>query len=276
MEPQDGLVPSDIPSEERSTSEVPPASSSTSPSFDQLQEQLSATYVRYLRLLSCSWSSHGAARLLSKDLIQYMRPRIHRCSTPLKVRILTSLLYLPDSLREECKTDLCHILSTCETDRDDWVRKLSRLLQPYIATGHINLREIDTETAYRTIKYLDEQRRVSGMPYRPKPPLESTRVFDVTRDVFRDYQAADEAAREKKQGTAPAPVMTTDPYLLTLPSYQLETSHFRATGDFPLLLKDVEAQGLAAMARELRQYEAQQASRRAKRHQQQQQPHPGP
>lgn len=102
----------------------------------ETQQKLSDLYIAYLSQLSSTWSSYTAARMLKPDLVGYMVSRFHRCSTPIKVRILMSFLYISPQLREDCRSVLTNFLSDCETETDDWVRKLSRLLQPYIETGN--------------------------------------------------------------------------------------------------------------------------------------------
>lgn len=231
-------------------------SCSTNETEAEQQERLSNAYVAYLQHLSSSWSSYSAARILKSDLLAYICPRFHRCSTPIKVRILTSLLYISPQVREECRVLLSELLNDCETEGDDWVRKLSRLLQPYVATGHIDIREIDTEMAYRTIKYMDEQRRVSGKQYRVKPPLEYSRVFDVTEDVWPPLENPEINANDS---IYPSSISKC---LASLPPYQSETNHFTAGGDFSLFMQEVETQGLAIISREARNLEHQQSRRR--------------
>lgn len=96
--------------------------------------------------------------------------------------------------RVKCGVVLGQILGEGETDPNEWVKKLSRLLVrsnilllattakslnqmpcvgatppqicasefvrqlPYISTGRIDLRETDTETAFRIINFLDEEK----------------------------------------------------------------------------------------------------------------------
>lgn len=64
----------------------------------QHQQQLSEKYVAYLGCIKDNWSSCHAAKLLTEDLIEYLRPRFVLLSTPLKVRVLTSLLYIKPEL----------------------------------------------------------------------------------------------------------------------------------------------------------------------------------
>ena len=59
---------------------------------------ISAKYVAYLGCIKDNWSSCHAAKLLDEELISYLRPRFVLLSTPLKVRVLTSLLYIKADL----------------------------------------------------------------------------------------------------------------------------------------------------------------------------------
>lgn len=229
------------------------------------QSVLSASYVTFLKHLSGSWSSHSAAKMLTPELIRYIRPRFHRCSTPLKVRILTSLLYLSPELLAESSSSLSQLLHRCEMDRDDWVRKLSRLLQPYVMTGHLDVRDIDTETAYRAIKYLDEQRRITGCEYRLKPPLEYSKVFNILEDAAPI--SSSDPARLHQSSSAQAlqtfwrQLLGSDFDDATLPPYQPESRNFCCGGDFSLFMHDIQAAGLAVLTRELRAAEQNRRSR---------------
>lgn len=221
---------------------------------------LSERYVSYLQLLSNSWSSSRAASLLDKELVCYIAERFMRCSTPLKVRILLSLLHMNDSEREGCVEDLEAFLQQCELDSEDWVRKLSRLLMPYCRTGAIDATEIDTEFAYRTIQYLDEQREERGQAcFALKPPIERTQVFDVLQDPYYPLSGAnslppDENALFQQSAGVLPPRMAE--YLLTLPPYQVDTTHFTPRVDLGQTGKDLCAAGLAVLAREWQQAEA--------------------
>eukprot|EP00918_Siedleckia_nematoides_P099450 GHVU01217522.1.p1 GENE.GHVU01217522.1~~GHVU01217522.1.p1 ORF type:complete len:218 (+),score=42.48 GHVU01217522.1:254-907(+) len=113
-------------------------------------------YVQYLNLLQAHWSSKNAGQMLTTEIIEYLTPRFPKCSTPMKVRILMSFLYLPAAIREANVEALQRILCDGEEDRDDWVRKLSRLLRSYVKTGSIDIRDVDTETAFKIMLRLDE------------------------------------------------------------------------------------------------------------------------
>jgi len=121
--------------------------------------------------------------MLNKKVILYMEPRFSTCSTPIKVKILMSLLYIKQELRDECKVILSQILNIGEEDQDDWVKKLSRLLQPYVATGKIDLKETDTETVFKILSRLDDRQAENHIRVQPKPPLESTHMCDALRDA---------------------------------------------------------------------------------------------
>lgn len=229
----------------------------------QKQRTLSSMYVAFLKQLSGSWSSHGAAKMLTPDLILYIRPRFHRCSTPLKVRILTSLLYLPPELLQQCLTPLSQLLHSCETDRDDWVRKLSRLLQPYVMSGHLDVRDIDTETAYRVIKYLDQQRQLTVAEYRLKPPLEHSKVFNILEDspVIVSSRGDPNSSSTSQPFQALWAELLGSDHADALPPYQPETQHFRCNADFSLFMRDTQAAGLTVLVRELQASERQRRPR---------------
>lgn len=61
-------------------------------------EALSSRYIAYLRSIKDNWSSCHAARLLTPALLVYIHQRFLMLSTPLKVRVLTSFLYLRPAL----------------------------------------------------------------------------------------------------------------------------------------------------------------------------------
>ncbi|KAH8584110.1 apicomplexan specific [Cryptosporidium sp. chipmunk genotype I] len=177
-------------------------------------------YIKYLQALSLSWSSCQASSMLTKDLVEYMVPRFQDCSTPIKVRIIMSILYISDSLRESCKQEFMNILNFGELDRDDWVRKLSRLMMPYVQKGVLDLGETDTETAFKILRYLDELRMRENIDFRLKPPLESIHMCDPLTDESIDNE---------------------------LPCYNVDYDNFAPQKDFELLLAEVEKDGLHKM-----------------------------
>lgn len=65
---------------------------------NERSQAISAKYVAYLGCIKDNWSSCHAAKLLDEELISYLRPRFVLLSTPLKVRVLTSLLYIKADL----------------------------------------------------------------------------------------------------------------------------------------------------------------------------------
>ncbi|KAK9173150.1 hypothetical protein CmeUKMEL1_06590 [Cryptosporidium meleagridis] len=177
-------------------------------------------YIKYLQALSLSWSSCQASSMLTKDLVEYMVPRFQDCSTPIKVRIIMSILYISDSLRESCKQEFMNILNFGELDRDDWVRKLSRLMIPYVQKGVLDLGETDTETAFKILRYLDELRMKENIDFRLKPPLESIHMCDPLTDESLNNE---------------------------LPCYNVDYDNFAPQKDFELLLAEVEKDGLHKM-----------------------------
>ncbi|KAJ1613245.1 apicomplexan specific protein [Cryptosporidium canis] len=177
-------------------------------------------YIKYLQALSMSWSSCQASSMLTKDLVEYIVPRFQDCSTPIKVRIIMSILYISDSLREACKQEFMGILNFGELDRDDWVRKLSRLMIPFVQKGVLDLGETDTETAFKILRHLDELRMRENVYFRLKPPLESIHMCDPLTD-------------ESIHGE--------------LPCYNVDYDNFAPQKDFELLLADVEKDGLHKM-----------------------------
>ncbi|KAK6589854.1 apicomplexan specific [Cryptosporidium xiaoi] len=177
-------------------------------------------YIKYLQALSMSWSSCQASSMLTKDLVDYIVPRFQDCSTPIKVRIIMSILYINDSLRIACKDKFMSILNCGELDRDDWVRKLSRLLIPYVQKGVLDLGETDTETAFKILRYLDELRMKEGVEYRLKPPLESIHMCDPLTDESMQSE---------------------------IPYYNIDYDNFVPQKDFELLLQDIEKNGIQKM-----------------------------
>ena len=83
----------------RSAAEATKAEEGTSLGTDSDKSHaLSARYVAYLGCIKDNWSSCHAAKLLDENLIAYLRPRFVLLSTPLKVRVLTSFLYIKPDL----------------------------------------------------------------------------------------------------------------------------------------------------------------------------------
>ncbi|AFZ79960.1 hypothetical protein BEWA_028090 [Theileria equi strain WA] len=65
---------------------------------DSELKKLSDYYVEYLKLIKDNWSSCHAAKILTRDLLKYIVPRFRQLSAPLRVRILTSFLYIKENL----------------------------------------------------------------------------------------------------------------------------------------------------------------------------------
>lgn len=141
---------------------------------------LSNQYVEYLKLIKDNWSSCHAAKVLSFELICYLEQRFLQLSAPLRVRILTSFLYIKESIRVNCCDKILKILELGETDSNEWVRKMSRLSRPYIKTGIMDLKETDTETAFRIINFLDDKQNNDGCEYAVKPGLEYVHICDIS------------------------------------------------------------------------------------------------
>lgn len=234
--------------------------------------QVIKDYVTYLNNLRHSDNSHNGSKLLYRELVNYVASRFYRCSTTVKVRILMSLLYVPPTLIVECKEVLSALLLDCETESDDWVRKLARLLQPYVTTGgHLDIRLVDTEVAYQVLKFLDEQKKAENIqtPYRLKRAQEYSRLFDAAEDpwppdpeVTRRIQSNITKPNRQQQvfnpgggGKTTAVAPSVAGYVATLPHFEGEVRHFRPTGDFSVFMRDIEGQGFAAIARELRNVE---------------------
>ncbi|KAL8440544.1 hypothetical protein Efla_003215 [Eimeria flavescens] len=194
-------------------------------------QALSAKYVAYLGCIKDNWSSCHAAKLLDEDLIAYIQPRFVLLSTPLKVRVLTSLLYIKTELREKCSDVLSEITRDGETDPNEWVKKLSRILIPYIKSGRIDLRETDTETAFRIINFLDEQKALNPQQgnYRLKAGLEEEHLCEPHLHVEIASAVAAAASSEDPLGN-----------LLKIPQKGTpEMTLFTAKDNFDNLLKGV-------------------------------------
>lgn len=214
----------------------------SSPERDSEKSQaLSAKYVAYLGCIKDNWSSCHAAKLLDEELIAYLRPRFVLLSTPLKVRVLTSLLYIKADLREKCSERLSEITKEGETDPNEWVKKLSRILIPYISSGRIDLRETDTETAFRIINFLDEQKALNPQqgPYRQKAGLEEQHMCEP-------YTEIETASAVAAAASSDDPLLN----LLKLPQKGvLEMTLFNARDSFDNLLKGVVQRGLQELRR---------------------------
>lgn len=220
--------------------------------IDSLRQEYSA----YLDLLGNSGSSYPASKLLNRRLVKYLSSRFYRCSSTLQVRILMSLLYAPPEIIEEAREPLKELLIDCETEADDWVRKLARLLLPYASTGHLDIREVDTEVAYRCIKYLDDEKKRGAKSYKLHPPLEWARVFDATED---EWPPADALGGSKVHpGSKKTSV---ESHRARLPPYSYDAKSFSTTFDFASFMHDIEARGLTAIGKEVKNYELQQKKR---------------
>ncbi|EZG73002.1 hypothetical protein GNI_049790 [Gregarina niphandrodes] len=153
----------------------------------QGNRELAAKYVEYLQLLSHQWSSVRAASLLTPELIEYLQPRYHRCSSPLKVRIVSSLVYLSSEIRVQAKDSLIKLLAEAEVDKDEWVRKLGRLMSSFVTTGSIDVRDTDSETAFQILKH------VNSSNVKHKPPLDISDMVNIVHEyMFVEYIFAEE------------------------------------------------------------------------------------
>ncbi|CDI74047.1 hypothetical protein, conserved [Eimeria praecox] len=228
----------------RNTAETNAEKGGSSGADSDKSHALSARYVAYLGCIKDNWSSCHAAKLLDENLIAYLRPRFVLLSTPLKVRVLTSFLYIKADLRERCSETLSEITKEGETDPNEWVKKLSRILIPYITSGRIDLRETDTETAFRIINFLDEQRALNPQqgPYRLKAGLEEQHMCEPHTEVETAAAVAAAASSED-------PLL----HLLQLPQKGvLEMTLFNARDSFDNLLKGVVHRGTQELRRSQR------------------------
>ncbi|GBE62286.1 hypothetical protein, conserved [Babesia ovata] len=171
---------------------------------DESLRQLSDQYVEYLKLIKDNWSSCHASKILNLELVQYIVPRFRQLSAPLRVRILTSFFYLKDTLRVEAQENIMEVLGYTETDANEWVRKMGQLLKPFILNGMIDLRLIDTETAFRIITFLDEHRDAT---YYEKEGLDCIHMCNV-----KDFEGslASNGARNDDEYTLYYPQMNFD------------------------------------------------------------------
>ena len=96
-----------------STAEVNGERGSSSEIDSNKSHALSARYVSYLGCIKDNWSSCHAAKLLDENLIAYLRPRFVLLSTPLKVRVLTSFLYIKPDLVSNKYTKKVAFFCTC-------------------------------------------------------------------------------------------------------------------------------------------------------------------
>lgn len=171
-------------------------------------KRISDQYVEYLKLIKDNWSSCHASKILNQKLIRYIVPRFRQLSAPLRVRILTSFLYIKEYLRKECQKQLVKILKFAETDANEWVRKMGKLVKPYVDTGMIDLRLIDTETAFRIITFLDEKlMETPGKEYKRKPGIDEVHMCNPD-----DFDFENEA-----QGRSRSQASKDDEYTLYTP-----------------------------------------------------------
>ncbi|CRG97611.1 conserved Plasmodium protein, unknown function [Plasmodium gallinaceum] len=118
--------------------------------------EISDNYIRYLECIKNNWSSSQASKILNKKLIKYISERFLYMSSSLKVRVLTSFFYLTDKLRIESEKYLLLIAANGEIDGNGWVKKFSRILKPFIKTGIIDIKEIDSQTMHRILNFIDQ------------------------------------------------------------------------------------------------------------------------
>ncbi|CRH02471.1 conserved Plasmodium protein, unknown function [Plasmodium relictum] len=123
---------------------------------EQENNEISDNYIRYLECIKNNWSSSQASKILNKKLIKYISERFLYMSSSLKVRVLTSFFYLTDKLRTESEIYLLLIASNGEIDGNGWVKKFSRILKPFIKTGIIDIKDIDSQTMHRILNYIDQ------------------------------------------------------------------------------------------------------------------------
>ncbi|GAW83426.1 hypothetical protein, conserved [Plasmodium gonderi] len=123
----------------------------------QENNDISDSYIKYLECIKNNWSSSQASKLLNNKLMKYISERFLYMSSSLKVRVLTSFFYLPDKLRIENERYLLLITANGEIDGNGWVKKFSRILKPFIKTGIIDIKDIDSQTMHRILNYIDQE-----------------------------------------------------------------------------------------------------------------------
>ncbi|KJP88154.1 hypothetical protein AK88_02101 [Plasmodium fragile] len=124
---------------------------------EQASNEISDKYIKYLECIKNNWSSSQASKLLNNKLIKYISERFLYMSSSLKVRVLTSFFYLPDKLRVENERYLLLITANGEIDGNGWVKKFSRILKPFIKTGTMDIKDIDSQTMHRILNYIDQE-----------------------------------------------------------------------------------------------------------------------
>ncbi|KAK1939565.1 hypothetical protein X943_001080 [Babesia divergens] len=165
---------------------------------EEVLKKLSDQYVEYLKLIKDNWSSCHASKILSLDLVRYIVPRFRQLSAPLRVRILTSFFYIKDNLRIAAQPKLMKIFNYAETDANEWVRKMVQLVKPFIINGMIDLRLIDTETAFRIITFIDEHKD-SSMQGTTKDGLDSIHTCNVKQSNVLSSQKTKSSSDEYTQ-----------------------------------------------------------------------------
>ncbi|KAH0476973.1 MAG: hypothetical protein KVP17_002793 [Porospora cf. gigantea B] len=150
---------------------------------DDFVDEDTQMYHEYLNALKAHWSSGVAAKMLNDAVMSKVVDRFSQCATSKKVRILTSFLYLPEASRKRYKDDLRRVALQAETDRDDWLKKLAKFVVPYVTTGKINLKDIDSEVASHVIRFLDaHSKETPDVQYYQRTSIEWPHVWDNSED----------------------------------------------------------------------------------------------
>eukprot|EP01056_Protomagalhaensia_sp_Gyna25_P001974 Protomagalhaensia_sp_Gyna_25__1973@NODE_2053_length_1322_cov_190_794232_g1695_i0_p1_GENE_NODE_2053_length_1322_cov_190_794232_g1695_i0NODE_2053_length_1322_cov_190_794232_g1695_i0_p1_ORF_typecomplete_len298_score63_04HA/PF03457_14/0_21G6PD_N/PF00479_22/0_64G6PD_N/PF00479_22/1_3e03_NODE_2053_length_1322_cov_190_794232_g1695_i04011294 len=183
-------------------------------------------YVDYLEVLASKWSSSSAASHINPQLLAYLQPRFHRCSTPIKIRVVLSFLYLSEEARVSNRKTLLKILAEAEVDRDEWVRKLARLVSSFVVVGSIDVRETDSETAYHLLKFLNTQREKHRLLYLSKPPLEAPHLANVLSEkAMRAEVVQLQRSLSEKEDQKPHPAEKAQPPPQLFPNHRHITPH---------------------------------------------------
>jgi len=108
------------------------------------------------------WSSAKAAALLDKDRIYELDRRWIRLSLQKRISATMALFHIKGRVRLQTREPLENLISKAEKDSNQFLVKLSRLLRPFVATGVVDVTEVDSETAWRMVAEITSESDISG------------------------------------------------------------------------------------------------------------------
>lgn len=99
--------------------------------------------------LESNWSSAKAASLLDANLIKQLDDGWYKLSLQRKIRAATALFHLRAQERIRSQDVLFCICNKLDQENNEFLVKFSRLLRPFLASGFVDVSEVDSETAWR-------------------------------------------------------------------------------------------------------------------------------